>query len=103
MLGYFIVAEAGDSVEALEAESGCPILSNLFDDVRFPDDDFSPCFEWLEEHAGCYEAVWILNDGGFAVTLLVGKQAGIAPDLLAMCAAYATPSSPVSNTTGFPA
>jgi hypothetical protein len=90
-IGYFIVAEVGDSVAALETESGCPILGNLFDDIRFPHEDFSPGFEWLEDHDGYYEAVWILNDDGFAVAVFIPKQPDIDPDLLTMCATYATP------------
>lgn len=62
--GYMIVVEAGDSVDALEKESSCPILRNLFDDVGFGSLDFAPSFEVLEEHAGCYEMVFILNDEG---------------------------------------
>ena len=71
-----IVVEPGDTAEALEEESGCPILRNFFDDVRFGDPDFSPSFEALEEHAGCYEMVFILNDEGFGVAIFVPKSKG---------------------------
>lgn len=97
VLGYFIVAEEADSVEALEAESGCPILTGLFGDARFPSEDFSPCFEWLEEHELYYEAVWILNDDGYGIDLLIPKRPGIDPELLAMCASFATPAPPAMD------
>jgi hypothetical protein len=44
--GYMIVVEPGDSVAALEDESGgCPILHNLFDDARYGQPDFAPSFD----------------------------------------------------------
>src|SRR5450759_1298524 len=51
--GYMIVMEPGDSVDALEEESSCPILRNLFDDAGFGDPDFAPSCEALEEHSTC--------------------------------------------------
>ncbi len=67
---YMIVVEPGDSVEALEKESSCHILHNLFDDARFGDPDFSPSCESLEEHSNCYEMLFILNDEGFGIDIL---------------------------------
>jgi hypothetical protein len=87
--GYTIVVEPGDSVAALEEESSCPILRNLFDKTRFGDPDFAPSCEALEEHSGCYEMVFILNDDGFGITIFIPKTKGIDADLLAMCAIYA--------------
>jgi hypothetical protein len=90
--GYMIVVEPGDSVDALEEESSCCILRNLFDDARFGEPDFAPSFEALEEHAGCYEMVIILSDSGFGIEIFIPKTGGIDADLLAMCAIYATPA-----------
>lgn len=91
--GYMIVVEAGDSVDALEKESSCPILRNLFDDVGFGNPNFVPSFEALEEHAGCFEMVFILNDEGFGIDIFIPKQCGINTELLAMCAEYAVPAT----------
>ncbi|TCV86647.1 hypothetical protein [Sulfurirhabdus autotrophica] len=90
--GYMIVVEPGDSVESLEKESSCPILSDLFDDTCFGGPDFSPSYEALEEHSGCYEMVFILNDDGFGIDIFIPKTSGIDADLLAMCAIYAVPA-----------
>ena len=90
--GYMIVVEANDSVKALEKETGCGILHNFFDDARFGDPEFTPSFEALEEHASCYEMVFILNDDGFGIDIYIPKQPGIDADLLAMCAEYAAPA-----------
>ena len=90
--GYMIVVEGGDTVAALEAASGCPILRDLCGNGRFGDPGFSPCFEVLEEHAGFYEMVFVPGDGDFGIVIFVPKAAGIDADLLAMCAAYSVPA-----------
>jgi hypothetical protein len=97
--GQLIVVEPGDTTKALEQESGCRILRSLFDEVRFGDPDFAPSFEALEEHPGCYEMVFILNDDGFGVDFFIPKQAGVDPELLAMCAQYAVPAHPEITST----
>ena len=90
--GYTIVVEPGDSVAALEEESSCPILHNPFENIRFGDPDFAPSCEAFEEHSGCYEMVFVLNDDGFGIEIFIPKTKGIDADLLAMCAMYATPA-----------
>jgi len=90
--GYMIVVESADSVSMLEQEAGFPIMGNLFDDARFGDADFSPCFEVLEEHAECYEMVFIPTDGDFSIGIFIPKQAGVDAGLLAMCTQYAVPA-----------
>ena len=104
--GSMIVVEPGDTVAALEREGSCCILHNLFDDTRYPDPDFSPSFEALDEHAGCYEMLFILNDEGFGITYFIPKAGGInaenaveRSELLAMCAEFATPAI---NSVGTP-
>ncbi|BBJ23083.1 hypothetical protein [Candidatus Nitrotoga sp. AM1P] len=89
--GYMIVVEPGDSVAALEKKCSCPILHNYFDDACFGDPEFSPSFEALEDHANCYEMVFILNDDGFGISIFIPKTESININLLAMCAQYATP------------
>ncbi|SFM74332.1 hypothetical protein [Nitrosomonas communis] len=90
--GYMVVVEPGVSVEALEREFDFPILRNPFNDTRHGEPDFTPSFEALEEHGGCYEMVFIFNDEGFGVDIFIPKQPGVDGDLLAMCAEYAIPA-----------
>ncbi len=90
--GYMIVVEPGDSVSALEQESSCPILRNLYSHARFGETDFRPCFEVLEEHASCYELVFVPGDGDFGIVIFIPKQEGIDAELLQMCAEYAVPA-----------
>ena len=90
--GQFIVVEAGDSVDVLEEESGCPILRGYIGNARYGDPEFKPVFECLEEHDTCYEMVFVPGDGDFGIVIFIPKQEGIDPDLLTLCAEYAEPA-----------
>ena len=88
MFGSVIIIEPGDTLSDIEKEIGFSILTNLFDDVRYPDPDFVPSCEVLEDHGGCYEMLFILGDGDEAVEIFIPK-AGVDNELLAMCDQYA--------------
>ena len=96
--GFFIVVEAGDSIAAVEQESGCRLLSNRFSDGRFGGANFVPDWECLTFHAGrdsspwCFEMVFVLCDDGYGVVIVIPLQDGIDPALLALCRAYSSPS-----------
>ena len=90
--GYMIVVEPGDAVDALEAESKCRILRSLYGEARFGDPAYETSFEFLDEHACCYEMVFILSDDGYGIELFIPKVAGVDSTLLALCAQYATPA-----------
>ena len=82
------IVEPRETVEDIEEEIGFPILTNLFDDVRYPDPDYVPCFEVLEDHGGCYEMLFILSDGDEAIVIFIPKV-GVDPLLLSMCSQFA--------------
>jgi hypothetical protein len=84
-----IIMEPGDSLSDIEEEIGFSILTNLFDDISYPDPDFMPSCEALEDHGGCYEMLFILGDGEEAVEIFIPKI-GIDPSLLAMCGDFST-------------
>ena len=88
MFGSVIIIEAGDSISDIEEEIGFSILTDLFDDVRFPDPDFVPCFEVLEDHGDCFEMVFIFGDGDDAIEIFIPKT-GVDPLLLSMCSQFA--------------
>ena len=88
MFGSVIIVEAGDTLSDIEEEIGFSILTNLFDDVRYPDPDFVPCFEVLEDHGTFYEMVFILSDGDDAIEIFIPKG-GVDPLLLSMCSQFA--------------
>jgi hypothetical protein len=83
-----IIMEPGDSLTNIEKEIGFSILTNLFDDISYPDPDFMPFCEVLEDHGGCYEMLFILGDGEEAIEIFIPKT-GIDPELLSMCADFA--------------
>jgi hypothetical protein len=88
-LGYFLVIEAGDTIEAIPEQVGFNILHNRFTGVRYDQPGFTPSFEFVEEFPSCYDMVFILDDSGYGVEVLVPKEVGIDADLIAMCRMYA--------------
>ena len=88
MFGSVIIVEAEDTISDIEKEIGFSILTNLFDDVRYPDTDFVPCFEVLEDHGDFYEMLFILSDGDDAIEIFIPKV-GVDPLLLSMCSQFA--------------
>ena len=91
-----IIMEQGDSLSDIEKELGFPILTNLFDDISYPDPDFIPSCEALEDHGGCYEMLFILGDGEEAIEIFIPKT-GIDPSLLSMCADFSNQPEPYSK------
>lgn len=83
--GYIVIAEPNDTVALLEKETGCPILSDWFQDSHYGDEDFAPAYEWLDEQLLCYVMGFTLNDNGFTVLLIVPKLSGVDSQLLKMC------------------
>ena len=73
-----IIMQTGDSLSSIEEEIGFSILTNLFDDISYPDPDFVPSCEALEDHGGFYEMLFILSDGEEAVEIFIPKT-GIDP------------------------
>ena len=83
-----IIMEHGDSLSDIEKEIGFPILTNLFDDISYPDAEFMPSCEALEDHGGCYEMLFIFGDGEEAIEIFIPKT-GVDSALLSMCADFA--------------
>jgi len=88
-LGYFLVIEAGDSLEAIHAQIGFNILHNRITGVRYDSPGFIGSFEFIEEFPACYDMVFILSDEGFGIEVFVSKGEGINNELHAMCRKYA--------------
>ena len=91
-----IIIEPGDSLSDIEEEIGFSILTNLFDDISYPDPDFIPSCEALEDHGGCYEMLFILGDGEEAIEIFIPKT-GVDSLLLAMCADFSNQPEPYSK------
>ena len=88
MFGSVIIMEQGDTISDMEKEIRFPILTNLFDDSRYPDPDFMPSCEALEDHGGCYEMLILFSDGDDAIEIFIPKT-GVDPLLLSMCSQFA--------------
>ena len=93
-LGYFLVVESSDALEALSAQLGFDMLRNRFTGIRFNVTGFTPSFEFIEEFRACYDMVFVLDDTGIGVEIFVPKEEGIDPDLIAMCRMYAYKAPP---------
>ena len=91
-----IIIEPGDSLSSIEKEIGFPILTNLFDDISYPDPDYMPSCEALEDHGGCYEMLFIFGDGEEAVEIFIPKT-GVDTALLSMCADFSNQPEPYSK------
>ena len=93
-LGYFLVVESSDTLEAWSAQLGFDMLRNRFTGIRFNATGFTPSFEFIEEFPACYDMVFVLDDTGIGVEIFVPKEEGIDPDLIAMCRMYAYTAPP---------
>ena len=90
--GFFILVEPGDTSDRIESATGYSLLKSLFNNTVYGDPDFSPDFEYLEDHGGFFEAVFIFTDGGFAVVMIVPKEESIDAGILSLCNEFATPA-----------
>ena len=82
----FILVEAHDNVDDLEASTGCPIITSWFSNAVYPHEDFAPSFEFVEEHHDFYEMVFVLTDDH--TTVFIVPKSGSDPTLLALCEEY---------------
>lgn len=89
-LATFIVIQADDAIEAIDAALGFGILSNRFDRIPFGAPGFTPSWEGLAEHADWFELTHVLSDDGFGIVVYVPKAAAISPELLEMWSRHAT-------------
>ena len=81
-LAHFVVIEPRDTLSAIESALGFPIG---VDGIRFGEADFSPSWEWSEDHGAFFELVFIFTDDGFAHVLFVLDDEELDAALLAMC------------------
>jgi hypothetical protein len=87
-LGYFLIVQLGDSLDAINEQIGFDIMVNRWSGIRFGDTGFAPSFELVDEFPGWFEMVFIQSDDGFGIEAFIAKSIDI-PELLAMCQRYA--------------
>lgn len=88
-IAHFIVVQPGDSLDAVTEALGFSPLQNPVDGCVWPDPDFTPGWEWIENHGIAFEAVWIFDDSGFGRVLLIEASEGQDTQLLQLCGQYA--------------
>lgn len=95
-LATFHVADPGDTLTSLAAQTGLPIAHGWCDDAPYGTPGFAPAWDVLERHdteAGAvFEFVFVLSDSGYAEVLLVPDRPDTDETLLALCRRYATPA-----------
>jgi hypothetical protein len=84
-LTHFLIIQAGDTAADAEHELGWSLLVNPVDGARFGQPDFTQSWEWIEDHGGWFEAVFIISDDGFGVSLFIQDHPETDPALLALC------------------
>ena len=84
-LVVFVILEAGNGIEQLQDQLDMCVMTDLG----------TPLWEVIEEHATCYELVFVLSSSGYG-TLVFAPKAEAAPDILALCQqhAYRSPPNP---------
>ena len=84
-LGRFVVVEPHDAPESIEREIGFSVIADLSTGHSFGEPDFTPSWEWCEDHGDGFELVFIFTDDGFAHVLFVPNDEEVDATLLAMC------------------
>ena len=82
-LVMFVILGPGDGIEKLQDQLDMRVMTDLG----------SPLWEVIEEHATCYELVFVLSSSGYG-TLVFAPKAEAAPDILALCHQHAYRSPP---------
>jgi hypothetical protein len=84
-LVVFVILEAGDGIEQLQAHLDMRVMTDLG----------SPLWEVIEEHATCYELVFVLASSGYGAVVFAPKTEA-DQDILALCQEHAYRSPPVT-------
>jgi len=85
-LVVFVILEPDDGIDQLQNQMDFQVLTDLG----------CPLWEVIEQHATCYELVFVLSSSGQGVLVFAPKN-GCAPDILALCQQYAERSPPLKT------
>lgn len=90
----FHVVQPGDTLDKIDAGLGFSVLQNLTDGTHFGDPDFTPCWEWMQDHGGWFELVYLFTDDGYGTIVFVQDHPGVEFDVHALCLEHARPGPP---------
>lgn len=82
-LVVFVILESGDGIEQLQIQLEIPVVTN----------SGHPLWEVIEEHATCYELVFVLSSSGYGALVFTPKI-GSALDILDLCREHAYRNPP---------
>jgi hypothetical protein len=82
-LVVFVILESGDGKEQLQTQMDLQVMT----------DQGGPLWEVIEEHATCYELVFVLSSSGYGA-LVFAPKVKASPDILALCRQHAVRSPP---------
>jgi len=90
-VGYIVVLEVGDTLDDFVSQIGFYPLCNRHTGLRYDQPGYSPSFELVQAFPECFELVFVLDDTGYGVEVIVPIEQGIDTDLLTLCRRYALP------------
>jgi hypothetical protein len=82
-LVVFVILESGEGIGQLQVQLDMTAVTN----------SGHPMWEVIEEHATCYELVFVLSSSGYGVLVFTPKI-GSAPDILDLCREHACRNPP---------
>lgn len=88
-LAPILIIEPGDTERDIDREAGLSPLVNRVDGERFPSASFTPNWEYISDHGGWFEQVYVTCDDGSGVMIFVPDNERIDGDLLTLCRRYA--------------
>ena len=83
-LAEFWLLDGSDTVAALEAQTGRPVMAGW----PSPDGAFLPSWDSLVSHPSCLEMVFVLDDSGYGAVFWIPKSSA-DPALLELCSKHA--------------
>jgi len=90
-VGYIVVLEVGDTLDDFVSQIGFNPLCNRYTGLRYDQPGYSPAFEFVQTFPECFELVFVLDDTGYGVEVIVPIEQGVDTDLLTLCRRYALP------------
>jgi hypothetical protein len=89
-LAHFVIVQLDDTAGDLQRAIGFSVFRNAGDGSVFGDPDFTPGWEWIEDHGFAYELCFIMDDSGFAHVVIVPRTGGTEATLINFCRQYAS-------------
>ena len=85
----FVVFQAGDRPTWLDEALGFSVFQNAGDGTWYGQPEYTPGFEFIEDHGFCFELAFQFTDD-FTHVVLIENAPGVNPVLLEFCRTYAS-------------